>query len=266
MAGADGTQTTEQLLGDGDTVRVTSPRASKPCTARVLEGTERRELEGLLPNLRIVSHVFEICAGCGFDAPITVDIPQWAVSAIRYERLYVYCTRSAGKKPELLYTHTAKENQWKHDGHLTVKLFHSVAQLFVCCARHVHEAEIVNEHGGIVRSDSGVSVEVAPKALPDEVREFKIGIEALGDMRKRPRFVVSPVISPQGFNFKAPVIITLPHSLENANRWNCHLLMQRHDNSHLKIAPFRVDYATARFKIDDLSNVKMCWMEIAPHP
>lgn len=272
--GGKGTQTTEKLLSDGDTFRVISPHADKQIAVHVLEGSDCRELEGSLPDLapleqlRFLSHVFEVCSRCGFKDPITVFIPHWAVSPERYKTLYVYYTRSVGGKPVLLKSYSAdkeEENNWEYNGYIKVKLFEPAAQLFVCGARRVHEAEIVNEHGGTVQGNCRVSVEVPPNALPDGVRKLKIGFEAMGDLRHRPQFIVSPVIGLQKLNFKFEdnVIITLPHSLANANRWNCVFKMRRYDGSDEKIAPFRVYDATASVKIDDLSNVQMCWMEFA---
>ena len=43
----------------------------------------------------------------------------------------------------------------------------------------------------------------------------------------------------------------------------CAYVFKRHDGSQIRKAPFRVDDATASVKVDDLSNVKMCWMEYA---
>ena len=155
--------------------RAWTARTGRPSDMRFavyeVNTVDLRNLEGSLPGLgsskklRVVSPVYQVICENGSTI---VRIEHNAISAERYPKLYVFCTRTVGEKPVLLPSNSTKENEWTYDGVTFVKISHSVAQLFVCGARDVHEKLIVNEHGGTVRGDFGASGSVMSSRSPSK--------------------------------------------------------------------------------------------------
>ena len=253
-------------------------KRSSSAIARVINGTGERvildvlgqpvkKLEDSLPSLgpnqklRTLSPVFKVdfeqSNGCG--SWIELEIPHGAISAVRYEELFVYVTDVAGGNPVLLESYSAKKKDWTYDGTTTVKLFRPAAQLFVCGARKRHSTVIMNGEGGIIKGRCGVSLR-----FPIGLQDAGFAIEEVGDLNKRPQNLASPVIYLDSCagdpELNEPIIVTLPHCIEGASLSNLLFVFQDESGAIEKQRPFFVDDKMAFVKTTRHSC--LCWIEV----